>query len=65
MASVLEKVDFDPVTFRQELADFDALLGSKSDLSENGDILPFFKFKKHLTAYIGTLYLTIAVATES
>jgi hypothetical protein len=57
MASVLEPVAFDPATFRQELADFDALLRSKADLSESGDILPFFKTRKHLTAYIGTLYL--------
>src|SRR5688572_22856688 len=64
MASVLEPVTFDPVTFRKELKEFEKLLQSKADLSERDDILPFFGERKHLTAYIGTLYLNIAVATE-
>ncbi len=64
MASVLETVVFDPATFRQELKAFEDLLNSKADLAERADIQPFFKANKHLTAYIGTLYLNIAVATE-
>jgi hypothetical protein len=64
MASVLKTIAFDPATFRQELNDFGALLKSQADLPERRDIQPFFKAKKHLTAYIGTLYLNIAVATE-
>jgi hypothetical protein len=64
MASVLEPVTFDPALFRKELNDFDAFLKSKADLSERDDIIPFFKDRKHLTAYIGTLYLNVAVATE-
>ena len=64
MASTLETVAFDPVIFRKELTEFDGLLKSKANLSERDDILPFFKERKHLTAYIGTLYLDIAVATE-
>jgi hypothetical protein len=64
MASVIEAITFDPMTFRKELKAFEKLLKSKPSLSERADILPFFKKRKHLTAYIGTLYLNIAVATE-
>jgi hypothetical protein len=64
MASVLETISFIPATFRQELKAFEALLNSKPDLGERADIQPFFKANRHLTAYIGTLYLNIAVATE-
>lgn len=64
MASILEPVIFDPAAFRQELNDLDSLLKAKSDLKEREDIIPFFKTRKHLTAYIGTLYLRVAVATE-
>src|SRR5208337_2338690 len=64
MASVLETIVFDPARFQQELQAFDALLKSKPDLSEVKDIQPFFKKSKHLTAYLGTFALNIAVATE-
>jgi hypothetical protein len=64
MASVLEPVAFDPAIFRTELKEFEGLLKSRPDLSERDDILPFFKQRKHLTAYIGTLSLNIPVATE-
>lgn len=64
MASILEPVQFSPATFRKELGEFERLLQSKSNLSESDEIIPFFKARKHLTAYIGTLYLNIAVATE-
>lgn len=64
MASVLETIAFDPAAFRQELGAFAALLASKADLAERADLQPFFKANKNLTAYIGTLYLNIAVATE-
>jgi hypothetical protein len=64
MASVLETIAFEPATFRQELNAFARLLESKADIGERADIQPFFKANKHLTAYIGTLYLNIAVATE-
>ena len=64
MASILEPVSFDPAVFRKELDEFGALLSSKSDLKEREEVLPFFKDRKHLTAYIGALYLNIAVANE-
>ena len=61
---MLESVVFDPAKFLEELAAFDDLLKSKADLSEKDDIQPFFKKSKHLTAYMGTFALNIAVATE-
>jgi hypothetical protein len=64
MASILDLVTFDPATFRKELTEFGDLLKSKSELKEREEIIPFFKQRKHLTAFIGTLYLSIAVATE-
>ena len=64
MASILDSVAFDPTAFRKELNEFGDLLKTKSELKEREEIIPFFKQRKHLTAYIGTLYLSIAVATE-
>jgi len=64
MASVLEPVAFDPAVFRRELSEFDALLRSDSALRERDEVIPFFKKRKHLTAYIGTLSLRVAVASE-
>jgi len=64
MASVLESIVFNPAIFRREINAFEDLLNSKSDLAERADIQPFFKANKHLTAYLGSLYLNIAVATE-
>ena len=64
MATVLESIAFDPAKFEQELKAFDALLKSNADLAEMDDIQPFFKKSKHLTAYMGTFALNIAVATE-
>src|SRR5260370_23840256 len=64
MASVLETILFYPTKLQQELQEFDELLKSKADLSERKDIQPFFKKSKHLTAYMGTFALNIAVATE-
>lgn len=43
---------------------FDQLLKSKGDLSEAGDIQPFFKNNRHFTAYLGTFAPNITVATE-
>jgi hypothetical protein len=64
MASVLESIVFDTARFQGELQAFGDLLKSKADLSEKDDILPFFRGHKHLTAYMGTFALNIAVATE-
>jgi hypothetical protein len=64
MASLLESVAFNPAAFRTELNDFTTFLSSNPSLKERDEIIPFFKARKHLTAYIGTLYLDVAVATE-
>ena len=63
MASVLDAVVFDPRVFEVELQAFEDLLKSKADLAER-EIQRFFKQRKHLTAYMGTFALNIAVATE-
>lgn len=64
MASVLEPVTFDPTAFRQELGEFEDLLRQNVGLPEREVIQPFFKARKHLTAYMGTLYADVEVATE-
>lgn len=64
MASVLEPVVFDHAAFRRELSEFDALLRDKHVLKEREDIIPFFKARKHLTAFIAALYLNVVAATE-
>ncbi len=51
--------DFQPIKFsaqacEKELEAFKALLDSKHDLSERGDILPFFKSHLHLSAFLGS-----------
>jgi len=64
MASIWESVAFDHEKFKVELNDFRRLLQDHSELSERDIVQPFFKARKHLTAYIGTLILNISVATE-
>ncbi len=64
MSTVLKPIIFNPDRFRQELDDLEALLNSKAELTETDDIQPFFKKCEHLTAYLGTFALNIAVATE-
>lgn len=64
MATVLESIAFAPAIFERELQDFAAFLKSKADLAENDDIKPFFRQRKHLTAYLGTFAPSIAVASE-
>jgi len=60
----LESITFNPAEFVEELESFHALLKSGAELSEQKDILPFFKKKKHLCAYIGTFSPNIGPATE-
>ena len=40
------------------------MLRSKPDLSEQGDIQPFFRNSKHLSAFLGTFSPNIGPATE-
>src|SRR5262245_42203286 len=64
MASTLEPVAFEPAVFRKELGEFGQLLKSRENLKEREHVSPFFKERKHLTAFVGALYLNISVATE-
>lgn len=45
---------FDPVQCRYELSEFGHLLKSRRELSERDDILPFFRDRDHLLAFLGT-----------
>jgi len=48
---------------QKELKEFRSLLSSKDELSESGDLLPFFRERKQLTALVGgSLHPRIAVA---
>ena len=64
MSKNLETIVFEPGKFKKELKGFGALLKSKSDLSETGDIQPFFEKSKQLSAYLGTFSADIGPATE-
>jgi hypothetical protein len=60
----LEPIVFDPAKFEKELKALETLLKSKANLSEKGDIQPFFKKRKHLAAYMGTIFPEVGHATE-
>jgi hypothetical protein len=60
----LKPILFDPAKFEKELGAFGALLKSKTNLSETKDIQPFFEKRKHLTAYMGTIFTELGPATE-
>jgi hypothetical protein len=51
-----EEIDFDPEICRDQLDDLDDLLVQNNDLSEQEDILPFFRERMHLSARIGTYH---------
>lgn len=61
MAKDFTEVAFDSVRFKEELGRFDALLKSKTILTER-EVQEFFKASQHLTAYIGTTFGNIGVA---
>lgn len=45
---------FDPVACRAELNEFRDLLAASPELEERRDILPFFRERRHLSAFIGS-----------
>ncbi len=55
-----ENISFDPVQCRQELARFNALLSSKTNLFEKKDLLPLFRECTHLRALLGTFNPSIS-----
>jgi mRNA-degrading endonuclease RelE of RelBE toxin-antitoxin system len=64
VAKNLETIVFEPAQFEKELKAYGALLKSKTDLSETGDVQPFFESHKQLSAYMGTFSPNIGPATE-
>lgn len=49
-----EPVDFDPDICRSELEELKNLLDENRELNEREDILPFFRKRKNLSAFIGS-----------
>ncbi len=54
MGTKFTRVAFDPVKCTKEVSQLGQLLNSKTDLSEKNDILPFFRNRDQLCAFIGT-----------
>jgi len=52
----LKAVEFDPVKCRKELDELGSLLNEKPVLKERDDILPFFKDRVHLSAFVSVLF---------
>jgi hypothetical protein len=50
----LADIVYDPAAVRRELTAFQRLLETKPSLSEQDDILPFFRKRRQLSAFIGT-----------
>jgi hypothetical protein len=50
------EIDFDPEVCLAQLDDLEELLSQKEILSEQEDILPLFRERRHLSAYIGTYH---------
>ncbi len=52
---------FDLERCRAELDEFDHLLASHAELSERDQVLPFFRARPHLTAFLGSYNRNLAV----
>jgi hypothetical protein len=50
----LEPLNFDPNECRRQVEELRDLLTAKKVLREKNDILPFFRARKHLSAYLGS-----------
>jgi len=59
-----QPIAFDKNQCKKELAEFEALLDSKANLSESNEIQPFFKNRLQLTALIGSYVPDIGVAKQ-
>jgi hypothetical protein len=60
----LVDIVFDPAKVQRELTAFRRLLESKANLSERDDLLPFFKKRQQLSAFIGTFAPDIGPAAQ-
>jgi hypothetical protein len=59
-----EHIRFDVKKCMKEISELKILLGSKLELSEKKDILPFFRQRKHLSAFIGSFNPNISVCDK-
>jgi hypothetical protein len=50
------KLELEPIICRSQLAEFKQLLQSKKSLSERDDILPFFRQRLHLSAFVASYH---------
>ena len=64
MAKLFQQIIYDPAAVQRDLKAFAKLLQSKVFLAEREDVLPFFRRRKQLAAFIGTYALNIGPATE-
>ena len=53
-----DSITFDKATYERELEHYEQLLQTQTILSENKDILPFFKKNRQLLAHIDSLSFT-------
>lgn len=64
MAQQFTSIRLDPKQCRAEINEFAALLTSKPELSEKHDILPFFKARHQLSAFISSYMRYVGPATQ-
>ncbi|HEX4125022.1 MAG TPA: hypothetical protein VHY37_09885 [Tepidisphaeraceae bacterium] len=60
--STLPEYMFDKASLLKEISEFEKLLATKQVLSERDDVLPFFKQRPHLSAFIAVSMTGIQTA---
>src|SRR5437870_2196381 len=56
MTKEFKKILFDPAQCRKELEQLRDMLATNSELQERKQVLPFFKERLHLSAYLGSYH---------
>jgi Domain of unknown function (DUF4263) len=64
VGKIFETITYDPMKCKKELQALGRMLQAKPALSERDDILPFFKTRRQLAAFLGTFASDIGPATE-
>jgi hypothetical protein len=64
VGKVFKAIDYDPEICAKELQELGTLLDSNPELTERLDILPFFKSRQQLSAFIGTFAADIGPALD-
>lgn len=64
MGTAFEQLVFNPTKCKREINALGKLLRSKAELSERDDLLPFFKSRRQLSAFMGTFAADIGPASE-